>query len=141
MTMNEALPRRITTAFSIGAALAIATAVLGTPASAASTATDARATDALQAACWYAAHAPNKDGGIVRGWGEKWDCGDQTFWTITVQRHRGGAWWQNEATNNHTGNNWVSAGAGCVPGTWTYRTILESNSGHQMVSTHRTITC
>lgn len=139
MTKTQALLRRITAAFSIAAALTTATALPGTPASTASTANTA--TTARQAACWYAAYAPNKEGSIVRGWGEKWDCGDQTYWTITVQRHRAGAWWQNEATNNHTGNNWVSAGAGCVPGTWTYRTILQSNAGHHTVSTHRTITC
>lgn len=141
-TTNQTMPRRIAAAFG-AAAVAGIVALPGTPATAAPTsnlATATTATNARLAACWYAAYAPNKEGSIVRGWGEKWDCG-QTGWTITVQRHRGGAWWQNEATNTHTGDNWVSAGAGCVPGTWTYRTILQSNAGHQTVSTHRTITC
>jgi hypothetical protein len=92
-------------------------------------------------ACSYAAYAPNREGSLVRGWGEKWGCGGSTWWTITVQRHRGASWWQNEARNFATGDGWVSAAAGCVSGTWTYRTILESDVGHKTVSAHRTITC
>jgi hypothetical protein len=93
------------------------------------------------AACTYAAYAPNREGSLVRGWGEKWGCGGSTSWTITVQRHRGASWWQNEARNYATGDNWVSAAAGCVFGTRNYRTILESDVGHKTVSAHNTITC
>ncbi|MEV6237808.1 hypothetical protein [Lentzea sp. NPDC051838] len=93
------------------------------------------------AACGFAAYPPARSGSNVVGWGEKWGCGGGTSWTITVQRHRSGAWWQNEARNFGTGDGWLSASAGCVGGTWTYRTILESNVGHKSVSAHATITC
>lgn len=90
-------------------------------------------------ACTFAAYPPSRSGGNVVGWGEKWGCG--ASWTITVQRHRGGAWWQNEARNFGTGDGWLSASAGCAGGTWTYRTILESNVGHKSVSANRVISC
>ncbi|CRK59214.1 hypothetical protein [Alloactinosynnema sp. L-07] len=93
------------------------------------------------AACRYATYAPARSGSNVTGWGEKWECGGSTSWTITLQRHRGGGWWQNEARNYATGDGWVSVTAGCVPGTWTYRTILESNVGHKTVSSHAAISC
>ncbi|MFD4639783.1 hypothetical protein ACFWN2_20885 [Lentzea sp. NPDC058436] len=99
------------------------------------------ASAAESSACSFAAYAPGRSGGNVVGWGEKWDCGGGTSWTITVQRHRGGAWWQNEATNFATGDGWLSASAGCVGGTRTYRTVLQSNVGHQSVSAHATFTC
>ena len=92
-------------------------------------------------ACWFAAYAPNKEGSGLRAWGEKWECGDGTVWKITLQRHRTGTWWQNEGTNSHTGNNWVSVASGCASGQWTYRTILESNAGHYTVSANKVITC
>ncbi|GGM76328.1 hypothetical protein ACFFX1_52795 [Dactylosporangium sucinum] len=127
---HGSLARRLATA---GAAVALAStgAMVG--------ANPAAAAPARAAACTYASYAPNKDGSLVRGWGEKWGCGSTTKWTITVQRLRGPGWWQNEGVNYHTGDNWVSAAGGCVTGTW--RTILESNQGHQMVSAHAQITC
>ncbi|MFV2110196.1 hypothetical protein [Micromonospora sp. LOL_015] len=101
----------------------------------------APAGDVEASACWYAAYPPNKEGSTLRAWGEKWDCGDSTRWTITLQRHRTASWWQNEAVNYHAGNNWVSVAAGCASGTFTYRTILESNAGHHPVSANKVITC
>ncbi|MEU8001306.1 hypothetical protein AB0B66_09130 [Catellatospora sp. NPDC049111] len=93
-------------------------------------------------ACWYAAYPPNKEpNGTLKGWGEKWDCGDSTVWTLTLQRHRTSAWWQQEGINFHTGNNWMQVSGPCASGTWTYRTILSSNVGHQMVSANKVITC
>ncbi len=91
-------------------------------------------------ACSFATYAPNREGGNVVGWGEKWGCGGSTQWKITLQRNRGVAWWQNEAINYHTGDNWVSVSAGCASGTWTYRTILESSAGNT-ISANKTITC
>ncbi|MFE2612308.1 hypothetical protein ACFXA2_01665 [Micromonospora chalcea] len=134
-TVHPALPWHVAATASIAAALAVGGMLTAAPAAAA----PADTTQAAMAACWYATYAPNKEGSVVRGWGEKWDCGGSTRWTITLQRLRGPGWWQNEGVNTHTGDNWVSVAGGCVTGT--YRTILQSNAGHQMVSSHGYITC
>ncbi|WP_410670237.1 hypothetical protein [Amycolatopsis sp. cmx-4-68] len=115
---------------------AIILALAAVPAAAA---TPATAATSSVLACSFATYAPDRQGSNVVGWGEKWGCGTSTQWTITLQRHRS-AWWQNEAVNYHTGDNWVSVGAGCASGTWTYRTILESSAG-STISANKTITC
>jgi hypothetical protein len=90
-------------------------------------------------ACSYAAYAPVKGGSNITGWGEKWGCGG-VQWTLRIQRHTGGPFWQNVASNFATGDGWLSGTAGCGA-SGTYRTILESNAGHQTVSAHAAITC
>ncbi|MFD4675451.1 hypothetical protein ACFWNN_37375 [Lentzea sp. NPDC058450] len=90
-------------------------------------------------ACRYAAYPPAKSGSNVVGWGEKWDCGGSVNWTLTVQKHLTGPWWQFAGNNFASGDGWLSAPAGCVSGT--YRTILTSSSGHQTVGGHASITC
>lgn len=124
--MNVALKRLTTALVGLAAALAASLTLASQPAAAAAT---GQSSAASLSACWFAAYPPNKEGSLLRAWGEKWDCSPSAKWTITLQRHRTGGWWQNEGHNSHQGNGWVSVPAGCVPGQWTYRTILESNQG------------
>lgn len=136
--MNALLKRLLTASVGLAVALVAGLTLSAQPAAAR---TGQHADEPSISACRFAAYPPKKEGSILRAWGEKWDCGAGTAWTITLQRHRGGAWWQNEGVNYHTGDDWVSVTAGCVSGQRTYRTILQSNLGHQMVSAHATITC
>ena len=64
---------------------------------------------------------------------------------LTLQRHRGGPVWQNLASNTILAvepASEITVTSACLPGTWTYRTILEDTSGSRHdVSGHYRVGC
>jgi len=97
--------------------------------------------EAQAADCTFVAPVPSKSNGNIKATASISGCGASPFWYLTLQRHRYLSWWQNEANNGRQGDGTVTVIGGCVPGTWTYRTVLTSSAGHQSVSGHARITC
>ncbi|MFB6393592.1 hypothetical protein [Polymorphospora lycopeni] len=92
-------------------------------------------------ACTFSAPTPSKSGDNVTATAHISDCGT-AYWTLTIQRHRTGPFWQTMGTSNRNNDGEVRVTTGCKElGTYTYRSILESNKGHQSVSGHNRFSC
>jgi len=97
--------------------------------------------EAYAADCTFVAPVPYKSNGNIKATASISGCSASLVWYLTLQRHRYLSWWQNEANNWRQSDGTVTVIGGCVPGTWTYRTVLTSSAGHQSVSGHARITC
>jgi hypothetical protein len=99
-------------------------------------------TGVTRASCTFSAPTPSKSGSNVTATANISDCPSGARWTLTIQRHRSGPIWQNLGNNWRDGNGGLTTTTGCGgSGTWTYRSILESNQGHQSVSGHNRFGC
>jgi len=124
----------------LSAALGLSTGSLAQGAASSSTAV--AGSDVVALACSFEAPQPKKDGAYIRATASISGCGGSAKWKLTLQRHRGGPWWQNEGTATRTGDGSLTVSAGCVSGTRTYRTILEQTNGsRKSVSPQLRTTC
>lgn len=110
----------------------VATLITGTSSEAPSHLTGAGMADTPKA-CTFAAPTPYRNGANVTASADLSDCGPDSRWVLTIQRHRYGPIWQNEGSNQRKGDGTISLTTGCVPGLSTYRTVLDSAYGHQSI--------
>jgi hypothetical protein len=125
------------------AALAAATVILAfAPARASARPLTAQEGAVSAAACTFSAPTPSKSGSNVTASTTISDCPSSARWTLTIQRHTSGPFWQNLGSNWRDGNGDLATTTGCGGSGWrTYRSILQSNQGHQSVSGHHRFSC